>query len=74
MDAKTDDKGAGKCPFMHHTTVGVQSNRDWWPNQLNIRMLHRNSPCPIRWATAFDYAEEFKKLDLQGREARTSPR
>jgi catalase-peroxidase len=64
MDAKTD-KNAGQCPFMHHTTVGVQSNRDWWPNQLNIDMLHRNSSLSDPMGEAFNYAEEFKKLDLK---------
>jgi catalase-peroxidase len=62
MDAKTD---AGKCPFMHHTTVGVQSNRDWWPNQLNLKMLHRNSSLSNPMGAAFNYAEAFKKLDLK---------
>jgi catalase (peroxidase I) len=33
---------AGKCPVMH-TSVGGRSNRDWWPNQLNLKMLHQNS-------------------------------
>jgi catalase-peroxidase len=41
MDAKTDDKSAGKCPVLHS---GGRLNRDWWPNQLNIRVLHHNSP------------------------------
>jgi catalase-peroxidase len=64
MDAKTD-KSAGQCPFMHHTTVGVQSNRDWWPNQLNLKMLHRNSSLSNPMGAAFNYAEAFKKLDLK---------
>ncbi len=42
MDAKVDD--AGKCPVVHGTThVGMRSNSDWWPNQLNLRILHQNS-------------------------------
>ncbi len=64
MDAETE-KSAGQCPFMHHTNVGVRSNRDWWPNQLNLRMLHRNSSLSNPMGKAFDYAEEFKKLDLK---------
>ena len=64
MDAKTD-KSASNCPFMHHTTVGVRSNRDWWPNQLNLKMLHRNSPLSDPMGKAFNYAEAFKKLDLK---------
>jgi len=57
MDAKTDDKSAGKCPFMH-------TNRDWWPNQLSLEALHRNSSLSDPMGEAFDYAKEFKSLDL----------
>src|SRR5882672_5821267 len=57
MDAKTDDKNAGKCPFMH-------TNRDWWPNQLNLSVLHHNSSLSDPMGEAFDYAKEFKSLDL----------
>ena len=63
MDTKTD-KNAGRCPIMH-TTVGARSNRDWWPNQLNLRMLHQNSPLSDPMGEAFNYAEEFRKLDLK---------
>ncbi len=63
MDAKTD-KSAGKCPVMH-TSVGVRSNRDWWPNQLNLKMLHQNSSLSNPMGETFNYAEEFKKLDLK---------
>ncbi len=59
MDAKTDDKTAGKCPFSQ-----AQTNRDWWPDQLNIDLLHRNSPLSDPMGEAFDYAKEFKSLDL----------
>ena len=62
MDAKTD-KSAGKCPVVH-TAVGVRSNRDWWPNQLNLKILHQNSSLSDPMGATFDYAEEFKKLDL----------
>ncbi|MEQ9181346.1 MAG: catalase-peroxidase, partial [Nitratireductor sp.] len=62
MDAKTD-KNAGKCPVLH-TSVGVRSNRDWWPNQLNLKILHQNSALSDPMGPAFDYAEAFKKLDL----------
>jgi catalase-peroxidase len=64
MDAKTD-KSTGQCPFMHHTTVGVQSNRNWWPHQLNLGMLHRNSSLSNPMGAAFSYAEAFKKLDYK---------
>jgi catalase-peroxidase len=58
MDAKTDER-AGKCPVMHKT------NRDWWPNQLDIQVLHQNSPLSDPMGEAFDYAKEFKSLDLK---------
>ena len=57
-----DVPGAGKCPVIH-TTFGVQSNRDWWPNQLNIGILHQNAPQTNPLGEAFDYAEAFKALD-----------
>jgi catalase-peroxidase len=63
MDTKTD-QNAGKCPVMH-TSVGVRSNRDWWPNQLNLRILHQNSALSDPMGEAFDYAEAFKTLDLK---------
>ena len=60
---------AGTCPVAHgarpkETFVG-RSNRDWWPNQLNLDVLHRNSALSDPMGKDFDYAEEFKKLDLQ---------
>jgi catalase-peroxidase len=62
MDAKTDDKSAGKCPF----TGGARGprNRDWWPEQLDIEMLHRNSKLSDPMDKDFDYAKEFQSLDL----------
>ncbi len=60
---------AGKCPVMHSgslaTMAGGQSNRDWWPNQLNLGMLHQNPPAGDPMGTGFKYSEEFKKLDLE---------
>ena len=61
MDAKTDDKSAGKCPVMHTT---ARSNREWWPNQLDLQVLHQNSALSDPMGEAFDYAKEFKSLDL----------
>jgi catalase-peroxidase len=61
MDAKTD-KNAGQCPFTSGTRA--QANRDWWPNQLDIQVLHRNSDLSDPMGAAFDYAKEFKSLDL----------
>jgi catalase-peroxidase len=56
-----DDKTAGKCPVMH----GGQQNRDWWPKALDVSSLHRNSDLSDPMGEAFDYAKEFKKLDLK---------
>jgi catalase-peroxidase len=57
-----------KCPFAGRhgatTTAGTHSNRDWWPNQLNLRILHQHSPKSSPMNGGFSYAEEFKKLDL----------
>ena len=62
MDAKTDK--TTECPFIH-STVGMRSNRDWWPNQLNLKILHQNSELSNPMGAAFDYAAEFKKLDFK---------
>src|SRR5271157_1372672 len=48
-----------------HTAGRGTSNRDWWPNQLNLRILNQNSSLSNPMGEAFNYAEEFKKLDLQ---------
>ena len=53
-----------KCPFSSKTHSG-RSNRDWWPNQLNLSALHTNHPAGDPMGEAFDYAEEFKSLDLE---------
>ena len=50
-----------KCPFMH-TAGSAPSNRDWWPNQLNLKILRQSDPM----GAGFDYAKEFKSLDLAG--------
>ncbi len=62
MDTKTDT--AGKCPVAHGGTPRGRSNRDWWPNQLNVQILHTHSSLSDPLGETFDYAEEFKKLDL----------
>ncbi|TWU48842.1 Catalase-peroxidase [Rubripirellula tenax] len=64
--------GAGECPVMgvpkdpgqRHTAAGVYSNGDWWPNQLNLQILHQNSLKSNPMGDGFNYADEFKKLDL----------
>jgi len=48
-----------KCPF-----TGARKNRDWWPNQLNLQVLHQHSPLSNPMGEEFDYAKEFKSLDL----------
>ena len=59
-----NDQGA--CPVMHGATnVGIRSNSDWWPNQLNLKILHQNSSKSDPMGAAFDYAKEFQKLDLK---------
>src|SRR5580658_9164124 len=67
MDAK-DAGSAGKCPVMHgvrpNRAPKGRSNRDWWPNQLNLKILQQNSPLSDPMDKEFNYAEEFKKLDL----------
>ncbi len=64
-----DGSDVGKCPVMHggaiNTTNAVRSNKDWWPNQLNLKILHQNSPKSDPMGPDFNYAEEFKKLDLK---------
>jgi catalase-peroxidase len=52
-----------KCPFSARTHSGT-SNRDWWPNQLNLKVLHQNPSVGDPMGTAFNYAEEFNTLDL----------
>ncbi|MEZ5900561.1 MAG: catalase/peroxidase HPI [Hyphomicrobiaceae bacterium] len=62
-----DTEIESKCP-MHsgrpHATFTGRSNRDWWPNQLNLKILHQNAPAGNPLGGAFNYAEAFKKLDL----------
>src|SRR5512136_2256662 len=52
-----------KCPFQH-TATGAATNADWWPNQLNLKILHQHSPLSDPMDKEFNYAEEFKSLDL----------
>jgi catalase-peroxidase len=57
-----------KCPYagdmLNHTTAGAKGNRSWWPDQLNIAILHQNSPLSNPMGEEFGYAKEFKSLDL----------
>ena len=51
-----------KCPFTGATPV--RTNREWWPSQLNLQVLHRHSNLSDPMGEEFDYAKEFKSLDL----------
>jgi len=57
-----------KCPYLagsrKHTAAGTLTNADWWPNQLNLKILHQHSPLSNPMGEDFNYAEEFKTLDL----------
>ena len=60
--------GDAKCPFSHgarkHTVAGAPSNASWWPEQLNLKILHQHSQLSNPMGESFNYAEEFKSLDL----------
>ena len=53
-----------KCPVMGHSHAGTIANQQWWPNQLNLKILHQNSPSSNPMGEDFNYAEAFKTLDL----------
>ena len=61
--------GAATCPMMHGKPTAARfttrSNRDWWPNSLNLRILSQHSAKSDPMGAGFDYAEAFKKLDVQ---------
>ncbi len=61
-------ENAGKCPFMHGSATsrlhGGTSTQDWWPNQLNLKILHQNAPLSSPMRAGFKYADAFKQLDL----------
>ncbi len=64
MNAESEKK-TGKCPVVHGATnVGMRSNTDWWPNQLNLRILRQNSELSDPMGPGFRYADEFAKLDF----------
>jgi catalase-peroxidase len=63
-----ESQGAAQCPVFHgapkNATFHVRSNSDWWPNQLNLRILHQHSSLSNPLGEDFDYAQAFKQLDL----------
>ena len=66
MDAEPEENGAGKCPVAHGTPkLRARTNRDWWPDQLNLRILRQSSALSNPMGAEFDYAAEFRKLDFQ---------
>jgi catalase-peroxidase len=66
--SNSNGNGSGKCPFApaskKHTSAGAYSNSSWWPNQLNLRILHQNSEVTRPTSKDFNYSEKFKSLDL----------
>jgi catalase-peroxidase len=70
QNAMLSDSKAGesKCPFsgnqLTHTTAGAKGNKDWWPDQLNLGILHQQSSLSNPMGEEFDYAQEFKSLNL----------
>lgn len=62
-----DSTSQGKCPVIHNPSqaTGNTANQHWWPEQLNLKILNQKSPLIDPMGDAFDYAEEFKKLDLK---------
>lgn len=69
MKTNSGSNGAEKCPFLggplKHSSGGGTSNRDWWPNMLNLNILRQHSSLSDPMDPGFNYAEEFKKLDLK---------
>ena len=62
-----NDDGKSPVPGGAHKqpTGGGTSNQDWWPDQLNLKILHQHSPLSDPMGEGFDYAEEFESLDLE---------
>ena len=67
-----DGNNAGKCPVMHGAkaaTHGARTNKEWWPNQLNLAILHQHSPASNPMGANFSYAEAFAKIDYSALKA-----
>jgi len=64
MNTKVRDESAGKCPFNHIAGVG-RTNRDWWPNQLRLELLHQHSAKSDPMGKSLNYAKAFKSLDYK---------
>ena len=63
----SDNPAEARCPVMHHghQAVGATANQHWWPEQLNLRILHQNPPAANPMGESFDYAKEFASLDFE---------
>src|SRR3984957_17639422 len=64
---KEQESAEAKCPVVgarRQTAGGARTNKDWWPNLLNLKILHQNSPLSDPMDKDFNYAQEFKSLDL----------
>uniref|UniRef100_UPI000A890FF8 hypothetical protein n=1 Tax=Acinetobacter baumannii TaxID=470 RepID=UPI000A890FF8 len=63
----TNNTNSGKCPFLHGSATSnsptATTNKDWWPNQLNLNILHQHDRKTNPMGEEFDYTEEFQKLD-----------
>ena len=68
VDDQNAMSGEAKCPFSNgarkHTVAGTPTNANWWPNQLNLKILHQHAELSNPTGERFNYAEEFKSLDL----------
>jgi len=58
----------GKCPFVH-VTAGARANKDWWPKVINLGILHQHSSLSNPMGEAFNYAQEFKTLNMPALQA-----
>ncbi|HLG91358.1 MAG TPA: catalase/peroxidase HPI [Acidimicrobiales bacterium] len=66
MSETTETTAQGGCPVLHTATaIGSRTNRDWWPNQLNLGILHQHSPSSNPMGEGFDYRQAFKDLDVE---------
>ena len=69
MDGNEIVEPTSKCPLQHgvrfHTSFGGRSNRDWWPNQLNLKILHQHAAPSSPMSPTFSYARELEKLDVE---------
>ena len=73
MDGNEIVEPTSQCPLRHgvrfHTSFGGRSNRDWWPNQLNLKILHQHTALSSPMAPAFNYAKALETLDVEALKA-----